>query len=283
MFTDKCYLENAGAALYPQCLLELVHQDLMDNVYMNPHSDKYTKNCMEQIRSDILKHFNTDPSEYTVVFTAGTTSALKLVVESFQFSPNETEDHETANGSFVYLRDNHTSVLGLREIAADKNADLIHISHDDFLEAINQKYDKAALRKSKLSIKNEANTLLVYPAQSNFNGYKYPINCIHHIKNGCLNSHLKKQLCRINNSWYVLLDAASFVSTSRLDLSETQPDFICMSFYKIFGYPSGLGAVLVKNSSGDTLCQKKYFGGGTVDFVLSTEDVHVKRKDLYER
>lgn len=255
----------------------------MDNVYMNPHSDKYTKDCIEQIRSDILKHFNTDPSNYSVIFTAGTTSALKLVVESFQFSPDEVDYEESTSGSFVYLTDNHTSVLGLREIAAEKNADIIHISHDDFLQALKQNKKPNSPQKVKFPNKNDANTLLAYPAQSNFNGYKYPIDCIHRIKNGCLNSHLKKQLCKINNSWYVLLDAASFVSTSKLDLSETKPDFVCLSFYKIFGYPSGLGAILVKNNSSHTLCQKKYFGGGTVDFVLTTEDVHVKRKELYER
>ncbi|XP_035438690.2 molybdenum cofactor sulfurase isoform X1 [Spodoptera frugiperda] len=279
---DRCYLENAGATLYPQCLLTAVHEDLVNNVYMNPHSDKYTKDCVEQIRSSILKHFNTDPSTYTVVFTAGTTSALKLVVESFQFSEDDI-DNERNNGSFVYLRDNHTSVLGLREIASDKYADIIHISHEDFLLAVSNAGKSHLKRKDKFLNKYDTNTLLVYPAQSNFNGFKYPIDCIDLIKNGCLNSHLKKQLCHINNNWYVLLDAASFVSTNRLDLSATQPDFVCLSFYKIFGYPTGLGAILIKNSSSDVLCQKRYFGGGTVDFVLSTEDMHVKRKDLYER
>uniref|UniRef100_A0A2A4J3D5 Molybdenum cofactor sulfurase n=1 Tax=Heliothis virescens TaxID=7102 RepID=A0A2A4J3D5_HELVI len=262
--------------------MPIIHEDLMSNVYMNPHSDKYTKDCVEQIRSDILKHFNTDPSTYTVVFTAGTTSALKLVVESFQFATNDDIDG-TSNGSFLYLRDNHTSVLGLREIATDKNADIVHISHEDFLLAV-KNYDRHnILRYEKFSSSSDANTLLVYPAQSNFNGFKYPLDCMDSIRNGCLNSHLKKQLVIINNSWYILLDAASYVSTSKLDLSKIQPDFVCMSFYKIFGYPTGLGAVLIKNSSSHVLCQKKYFGGGTVDFVLSTEDVHVKRKDLYER
>ncbi|KAF9411629.1 hypothetical protein HW555_009632 [Spodoptera exigua] len=279
---DRCYLENAGATLYPQCLLTAVHEDLVNNVYMNPHSDKYTKDCVEQIRSSILKHFNTDPCTYTVVFTAGTTSALKLVVESFQFSVDNI-DNVKNNGSFVYLRDNHTSVLGLREIAADKNADIIHISHEDFLLAVKNNEKSHLIQKEKNLNKDDTNTLLVYPAQSNFNGFKYPIDCIELIRNGCLNSHLKKQLCQINDNWYILLDAASFVSTNKLDLSATQPDFVCLSFYKIFGYPTGLGAILIKNSSSDVLCQKRYFGGGTVDFVLSTEDMHVKRKNLYER
>lgn len=257
-----------------------VNQDLMSNVYMNPHTDKYTKDCIEQIRCSILRYFNTDSSNYSVIFTSGTTQALKLVVESFQFAYDQNEVLNC--GSFVYLRDNHTSVLGLREIAAEKNADVIHICHEDFLKSLNpSQFTPSASRKE--SYKNDGNTLLVYPAQSNFNGFKYPINCIENIKDGCLNSYIKKHLCKVNCNWYVLLDCASFVSTSKLDLSLNQPDFVCMSFYKIFGYPTGLGALLVKNSSADVLNQKKYFGGGTVDIVLSSEDYHVKRKLLNER
>ena len=36
----------------------------------------------------ILKHFNTTPEEYTVIFTSGCTGALKLVAESFDFYGN---------------------------------------------------------------------------------------------------------------------------------------------------------------------------------------------------
>lgn len=247
---------------------------------MNPHTDKYTKDCIEQIRCSILRHFNTDSSNYSVIFTSGTTQALKLVVESFQFA---YEQNDVLNcGSFVYLRDNHTSVLGLRELATEKDADIIHICHDDFLKALNpEEVTPSMARREKYQ--NDGNTLLVYPAQSNFNGFKYPINCIQNIKDGCLNSYIKKQLCKVNCNWYVLLDAASYISTNKLDLSVNQPDFVCMSFYKIFGYPTGLGALLVKNSSAHVLNQKKYFGGGTVDIVLSNEDYHVKRKVLHER
>ncbi|XP_028170453.1 molybdenum cofactor sulfurase [Ostrinia furnacalis] len=277
---DRCYLENAGASLYPQSLPLRVNQDLMKNVYMNPHTDKDTKDCIEQIRSSILRHFNTDSSNYSVIFTSGTTQALKLVVESFQFA---FDQNEVLNcGSFVYLRDNHTSVLGLRELATEKNADIIHICHDDFLKALNPT-EVTPSNSRKESYKNDGNTLLVYPAQSNFNGFKYPINCIQNIKDGCLNSYIKKHLCKVNCNWYVLLDAASYISTNKLDLSVNQPDFVCLSFYKIFGYPTGLGALLVKNTSINVLNEKKYFGGGTVDIVLSSEDYHVKKKVLHER
>ncbi|CAH0407300.1 unnamed protein product [Chilo suppressalis] len=274
---DQCYLDNAGSSLYPQHLLHCVTKDLLSNVYMNPHSDKYTKDCVDQIRTSILRFFNTDSSDYSVIFTSGTTQSLKLLVESFQFSYDEQNC-----GSFVYLRDNHTSVLGLRELAAEKDVDIIHLNHDDFLKALNAHHVTSVTARTRKN-KNDANTLLVYPAQSNFNGFKYPINCIEKIKEGCLDSFIKQHLCKIDCNWYVLLDAASYLSTNKLDLSKYQPDFVALSFYKIFGYPTGLGALLVKNSSADVLTEKRYFGGGTVDIVLSNEDYHVKRELFHER
>jgi molybdenum cofactor sulfurtransferase len=36
-----------------------------------------------------------------------------------------------------------------------------------------------------------------------------------------------------------------------------------LSYYKIFGYPSGLGALLVRRGASQIL-RRKYFGGGTV-------------------
>lgn len=246
---------------------------------MNPHTDKYTNDCIDQVRGSILKHFNTDLSNYTVIFTSGSTQSIKLVGETFKFA---CDDNEVINcGSLVYLQDNHTSVLGLRELAKEKNTDVIHIPHEEFLKTLSEPVLIQTVEKEKY--RNEGNTLFVYPAQSNFNGYKYPIDCIQKIKNGCINNYIRRQLCKVNCNWYVLLDAASYVSTNKLDLSECQPDFVCISFYKIFGFPTGLGALLVKNKSQDVLCGKKYFGGGTVDIVLSSENFHVKKLDLSER
>jgi selenocysteine lyase/cysteine desulfurase len=45
-----------------------------------------------------------------------------------------------------------------------------------------------------------------------------------------------------NQGWDVLLDAAAYVPTSQLDLIKVKPDFVPISFYKMFGYPTGLGA-----------------------------------------
>ena len=41
------------------------------------------------------------------------------------------------------------------------------------------------------------------------------------------------------------------------------PDFVSISFYKIFGYPTGLGCLLVKTSKFDKL-KKPWYAGGTI-------------------
>jgi molybdenum cofactor sulfurtransferase len=59
----------------------------------------------------------------------------------------------------------------------------------------------------------------------------------------------------------VVLDAAAYAATHALDLSAVQPDFVPVSFYKLFGYPTGLGALLVRKEAARQL-NKVYFGGG---------------------
>ena len=60
----------------------------------------------------------------------------------------------------------------------------------------------------------------------------------------------------------MLLDAAAFAPTNDLDLSKWKPDFVPLSFYKMFGYPTGIGVLLARK---DTLAklQRPWFAGGT--------------------
>ncbi len=71
-----------------------------------------------------------------------------------------------------------------------------------------------------------------------------------------------------SNRYLVVLDAAAFIPTHALDLSVTKPDFVPISFYKLFGYPSGLGALLVRREAAAALT-KFYFGGGSVDYCTA--------------
>jgi hypothetical protein len=59
-----------------------------------------------------IKHFNASPRDYKCLFTSGATSALKLVGKFFPWS----------RGSYyMYTKENHNSVLGIREYPTMKN------------------------------------------------------------------------------------------------------------------------------------------------------------------
>lgn len=202
----------------------------------------------------LLEWFNTNQDEYTLLFTSGATAALKLIAESFQYG----------TGIYVYLCDNHTSVLGMREYA--KSIKCLDIDEASDLFANNREHFMV----------DKSNNLFAYPAQSNFSGCKYPLDWIDKVHDGYLRKFS-------DGKWYCLLDAASYVSTNKLDLSQHKPDFVPISFYKIFGYPTGLGALLVKNTSTDVL-NRSYFGGGTVNYIeLRKKDVVIRRSNFHER
>lgn len=250
------YLDHAGATQYADKQMRQIYADLVSNVYANPHTSKITDDLIDQVRFKILSGFNTTCNEYSVIFTAGATASLKLLAETFDFS---------SDGCFAYLRDNHTSVLGMREIV---QTDHIHcMERQDFL---NDNFDSG---KSFVG-----NSLHVFSAQCNFNGFKCPLEKIERIQTNNGEFQHAEETKR-----YVCLDAASFVATNHLDLRRWQPDFVCVSFYKMFGYPTGLGALIVSRR-GELALRKKYYGGGTVKISLSNASGwHRQRDALHER
>ncbi|XP_017653484.2 molybdenum cofactor sulfurase isoform X2 [Nannospalax galili] len=269
-FRGTVYLDHAGATLFPQSQLTNFTKDLMENIYGNPHSQnvtsKLTHDTVEQVRYRILAHFHTTPEDYSVIFTAGSTAALRLVAEAF---PWVSRGPESSGSHFCYLTDNHTSVVGMRNVVLSMNVTSAPIKPEDMLSVGEQ---GAAADDPHCQLPH----LFCYPAQSNFSGTRYPLSWIGDIKSG------RMRPVRAPGRWFVLLDAASYVSTSPLDLSVHQADFIPISFYKIFGFPTGLGALLVSKHVAP-LMRKGYFGGGTAAAYLAGEDFYIPRPSVAER
>jgi selenocysteine lyase/cysteine desulfurase len=70
-----------------------------------------------------------------------------------------------------------------------------------------------------------------------------------------------------------LADAASFAPCNRLDLSRWHPDFVPLSFYKIFGYPAGVGCLLARKAALAKL-RRPWFAGGTITIASVQGDGH---------
>jgi selenocysteine lyase/cysteine desulfurase len=76
----------------------------------------------------------------------------------------------------------------------------------------------------------------------------------------------------------VLLDAAAYVPTNRLDLSEVHPEFVTVSWYKLFGYPTGLGCLIARREALARL-RRPWFSGGTIQAVSVQGDWHAMAPD----
>ena len=72
----------------------------------------------------------------------------------------------------------------------------------------------------------------------------------------------------------MLLDAAAFAPTNRLDLCAAPADFVSISFYKMFGYPTGVGSVACSPVCLGRL-ERPWFAGGTINFASVQGQAHV--------
>jgi selenocysteine lyase/cysteine desulfurase len=246
--TGCTYLDYAGAALYPESLVRRDARRLATQVTGNPHSESAPSRkataSLDQARALTLGMLDADSRDYEVIFTPNASGALRIVAESFPFG---------SGSRFVLTADNHNSVNGIRVRARRCGAAIVYVPLDADLRAT----DPVPFLTATASP-----SLLAFPAQSNFSGVRHPLAWVR-----------AAQAC----GYRVLLDAAACLSTSRLSLAETPADFVALSFYKIFGYPTGVGALVVRRDA-MTLLRRRYFAGGTVQFV-SVQNQRARLRD----
>ncbi|PLB54656.1 molybdenum cofactor sulfurase [Aspergillus steynii IBT 23096] len=257
---DTTYLDHAGTTLYAKSLIESFSRDLTSNLFGNPHSmsssSQLSTQRIDDIRLRALRFFNADPEEFDLVFVANATAAIKLVVDSFR-------DATPKGFWYGYHVEAHTSLVGAREVA---DAGSRCFMSDEEVETWISDSDASP---------DEGPKLFAFPAQSNMNGRRFPVRWCRQIRNTDGDA----------GDRYSLLDAASLVSTSPLDLSDASaaPDFTVLSFYKIFGFPD-LGALIVRKRAGHVFDKRRFFGGGTVDLVLTQGmQWHAKKTSIHER
>ena len=241
---DHTYLDYTGASLHAEAQVRDHIELLNHHVFGNPHSASPTSTAMtslvERARRSVLAHFNA-ADDYTAIFTLNASAALKLIGESFPFEPG---------GQLLLTTDNHNSVNGIREFADSRGAR----THYAPLTMPDLRVDRPAMEALLDAADSSHPNLFAFPAQSNFTGVKHPLDLVADAR---------------ERGWQVLLDAAAFVPTNRLDLQAVSPDFVALSFYKMFGYPTGVGCLLVRKSAIEML-ERPWFAGGTVNFATVT-------------
>ena len=193
------YLDYTGGGLYAESQL-VEHMTLLrENVFGNPHSVNPTSaastELLERARARVLEFFRASPEEYVAIFTPNATGALRLVGEAYPFC---------AGDRFLLTFDNHNSVNGIREFARARGAETTYVPS----VAPDLRVDESLLPRYLTDTPGDHHNLFAFPAQSNFSGAHHPLEWIEQ-------AHA--------HGWDVLLDAAAYVPTNRLDLEPLAP------------------------------------------------------------
>lgn len=243
------YVDYTGGGLFGESQVRKHLEFLMDSVLGNPHSSNPTSALATEkvvsCRRKVLDFFNADPDEYVLIFTSNASGALKLVGESYPFGEGD---------QFLLTYDNHNSVVGIRAF------DRVGLASTRYLplEPPDLRVPEATLERYLNRGADSRNKLFAFPAQSNFSGVQHPLEWIETAQ---------------GLGWDVLLDAAAFVPTSPLDLRRWKPDYVTLSFYKLFGYPTGVGALLARRSALKKL-HRPWFAGGTISWASVLAESH---------
>jgi molybdenum cofactor sulfurtransferase len=364
----EVYLDYAGSALPTQSQIEEIVSCTTTHTLANPHSigpaALRTKQFIEQAKKRILDHFHANPGKfygtttakkgdnncidshpgYEIVFTSGTTDAMRIVAERFPWSNqsdksilHHDEQCNTLNSSmFVYAQNSHTSVIGIREEALQHRYTKIVCQPIDVLvETILQRtnniycmedtFNRLSMNQKQSSSDVDGNDrcdkycrcctnhLLVLPVECNFGGDRHDVQLTleklydmdkKRISLECQQKH--QQHMQTHRRWYTMLDIAKAASTGPVNLCQLNPDFACISFYKMFGEPTGLGCLLVKRTTIDIMfpstynassssssgslsssqlpqecfnVRQKYIGGGSVNIIVPGSNYTVPRAE----
>ncbi|MCP4436197.1 MAG: aminotransferase class V-fold PLP-dependent enzyme [Actinomycetia bacterium] len=239
------YFDYTGSGLAQESQLVACFDLLRETTLGNPHSHNPTSTpsteLMEAARKRVLGFFNA--ADHECVFTPNATGAIKLVGEAFPFGGDRP---------YVWSADNHNSVNGIREYARSAGAPMAVAP----LLTPELRPDVEATRALLANPPGDSPGLFAFPAQSNYSGVQHPLELVAEAR---------------DLGWRVLLDTAAFAPTNRLDLSEVEADFACVSFYKMFGFPTGVGALVARRDALAEL-ERPAFAGGTISMVSIAAD-----------
>ena len=243
------YLDYTGGGLYAESQIRDQMSFLLGTVLGNPHSSNPTSSTsdelVERCRSRILRFFNAPEDEYVAIFTGNASQAIKLVGEAYPFS---------SKSHLLLTFDNHNSANGLREYARAGGTETCYLP----IVPPDLRIAEGSIQACMCQREGQGSKLFVYPVQSNFSGVQHPLEWVEH-------AHQR--------GWDVILDAAAYVPTNRLDIARWRPEFVPVSFYKMFGYPTGVGALIARRDALEKL-RRPWFAGGTITVASVQADQH---------
>lgn len=313
------YLDHAGAPLFSKAVIDSTSHDLLSTFLVNPHSSKKQQDRIEIIRNATLRFFGASVENFSLVWTSGTTGALRLLGEQFRWQKGSV---------FGYTENNHTSVVGLREYAKSRGAEVftfnaaegfsnsrvtstayiksriheyktqshitqctaeeplptVHRAKKSVPPVVDCRSEISSLSEQRSEedrepISEEDNPiwissggphLLAVAGESNFDGTRVNLLQLSKLREISRPSFTSDSGNSIR--FAVLMDAAKLAGSQCLNLDDVGVDFVVVSFYKIFGYPTGLGALIIRHSALPFLMAPETLGDQSTECMLLAWD-----------
>jgi molybdenum cofactor sulfurtransferase len=239
------------------------------------HSSHQSAVCADEARSNVLAFFDAPDTEYTVIFTPNATGAMRLVGEAFPF---------VRESSFVLGVDSHNSINGIRQFALAKGASYAYVPSTPqgglseseakvlvfplLRGSVAHLCMQSVLRTHSPRLKSsDSLCLFALTGLSNVTNSKSPLSLLKYAS---------------DLGYCTLLDAAALAPTSRISLRATPADAMAISFYKMFGFPTGVGCLVAKKSFLRQL-KRPWFAGGTVEVVQVPYSGFTAAREIHEQ
>jgi molybdenum cofactor sulfurtransferase len=279
------YADHAGAALYDPATLRAAFSALTSTLHTNPHSQHAAGGAggmaaaaaSDAVRAATLR-FLAAPPGYECILTSGATAGLALIAASFPWAPGSR---------FVHTQDNHTSVVGVREGALRAGAAVVVVEATEGggLATVAGPFTRAGEcgdAQQQQPATASPCSLFAFPLESNFSGARYPGD----LGRAVVGAGAAPASAPAS-PWFTLCDAAKACAGGEppdlgaLASGGTPIDFVPLSFYKLFGAPTGLGALVASPRGLAALRSgRRYWGGGTVAGVSAVQDTAFLRPGL---
>ena len=243
------YLDNAATTQKPRCVVEAIMDEYYSvnaNVHRGVHFLSQQATDLHEAAREHVRSFLNVRSTGEILFTRGTTEGLNLVAHSFG-------EAFLSEGDEVILTvmEHHSDIVPWQILRERKGIVLKVVPVDDTGRLDMEEYERLFTPRTKLV-------------------------CTAHVSNvlGTVNPVRKMAKIAHSNGAFILVDAAQSVPHTRVDVQETDCDFLTFSGHKIYG-PTGIGVLYGKEALLDRM--PPYQGGGEMISRVTFE------KTTYER
>ncbi|MCF0218072.1 MAG: aminotransferase class V-fold PLP-dependent enzyme [Malacoplasma sp.] len=242
---DISYLDSGATSLKPKPVIDFINY-YCNHLCTNPHNDDSSfahqaHLVIEDTKNKIAKLLNSDPS--SIAFTPGATYSLNAIVNFLKPFLKDNDEIILTNGE-------HTSNLLpwfdlVNELKAycNINIKIEYVEIDIHSDNIKNFLDKINKNTKVICFANEFNLI------------------------GCQIDAIKlsNEVKKINPNIFICVDATQFIVHHKIDLKDSNIDFLSCSAHKMLG-PTGIGALYINKKFIEKL--KPHIVGGGMNFEV---------------